>query len=29
VIAIDIVMRIYEPDLEKMKTWKTPEAEKL
>jgi hypothetical protein len=26
---MDIVLRIYEPDLEKMKTWKAPKAEKL
>jgi len=26
---MDIVMRIYVPDLEKFKTWKAPEAEKL
>jgi hypothetical protein len=26
---LDIVMRIYAPDVEKMKTWKVPKAEKL
>lgn len=26
---MDIVMRIYDPDLEKMKTWEVPKAEKL
>lgn len=27
--ALDMVMRIYAPDLEKMKTWKAPKAEKV
>jgi len=27
--ALDLVMRIYAPDVEKMKTWTTPKAEKL
>ncbi len=27
--ALDLVMRIYAPDLEKMKTWQAPKAEKL
>ena len=27
--ALDIVMRIYDPDLEKMKSWQAPKAEKL
>jgi len=27
--ALDLVMRIYAPDVEKMKTWKAPKAEKL
>ena len=27
--ALDIVMRIYAPDMEKLKTWNTPKAEKL
>jgi hypothetical protein len=27
--ALDIIMRIYAPDLEKMKTWTAPKAEKL
>ena len=27
--AIDIVMRIYAPDMEKMETWDMPKAEKL
>ena len=26
---IDLILRIYVPDLEKMKTWQTPKAEKL
>jgi len=26
---MDIVLRVYVSDLEKMKTWKTPKAEKL
>lgn len=26
---IGIIIRVYEPDLEKMKTWETPMAEKL
>jgi hypothetical protein len=26
---IDLILRIYVPDLVKMKTWKTPKAEKL
>ncbi|WP_170406976.1 DUF1214 domain-containing protein [Ruegeria arenilitoris] len=26
-LGIDIIMRIYQPDLEKMKTWKAPKAE--
>ncbi len=26
---IDMVLRVYEPDLEKMKTWQAPKAEKL
>jgi hypothetical protein len=26
---IDIVLRVYEPDLEKMKTWQPPKAERL
>jgi hypothetical protein len=24
---MDIILRIYEPDMEKMKTWKAPKAE--
>ena len=24
---LDIILRVYEPDLEKMKTWKVPKAE--
>ena len=24
---MDIILRIYEPDMEKMKTWKAPQAE--
>ena len=27
--ALDIVMRLYAPDLEKMKTWTPPKAEKV
>ena len=27
--ALDLVMRIYAPDVEKMKTWQAPKAEKL
>jgi hypothetical protein len=27
--GIDIILRIYAPDLEKMKTWKAPRAVKL
>ncbi len=26
---LDIILRIYVPDLDKYKTWKTPRAEKL
>ncbi|SFU16776.1 Uncharacterized conserved protein [Pseudovibrio denitrificans] len=26
-LGIDLIMRIYQPDLEKMKTWKAPKAE--
>lgn len=26
---LDVVMRIYGPDLEKMKTWEAPKAEKI
>jgi hypothetical protein len=26
---LDIIMRVYQPNLEKMKTWKAPKAEKL
>jgi hypothetical protein len=26
-VDMDIILRIYEPDMEKMKTWKTPKAE--
>jgi hypothetical protein len=28
-VTLDIVMRIYMPDMEKMKTWEALEAEKL
>jgi hypothetical protein len=28
-LVLDIIMRIYVPDLEKMKTWKAPKAERL
>ena len=27
--ALDVVMRIYAPDLEKMESWKTPMAERV
>ena len=27
--GIDVILRLYAPDLEKMKTWKAPKAEKL
>ena len=27
--VLDLIMRIYDPDLEKMETWKTPKAEKI
>ncbi len=26
---MDIILRVYEPDLDKMTTWKAPKAEKL
>ena len=26
-LGIDVIMRVYQPDLEKMKTWKAPKAE--
>ncbi len=26
---LDVIMRVYQPELEKMKTWKVPRAEKL
>jgi hypothetical protein len=28
-LGIDVIMRVYQPDLEKMKTWKAPKAEML
>ena len=28
-LGLDVIMRVYVPDLEKMKTWKAPEAEKV
>jgi hypothetical protein len=28
-LALDVIMRIYVPDLEKMKTWSAPTAERL
>ncbi len=28
-LDLDIIMRVYVPDLEKMKTWSSPPAEKL
>jgi hypothetical protein len=27
--GLDIIMRVYQPDLVKMKTWQAPKAEKL
>jgi hypothetical protein len=27
--GLDVVMRIYAPDLEKLKTWKSPQADKI
>jgi hypothetical protein len=27
--GLDFIMRVYQPDLEKMKTWRAPKAEKL
>jgi hypothetical protein len=26
-LDLDVIMRVYQPDLEKMKTWKAPKAE--
>ncbi len=28
-LGLDVIMRVYVPDLEKMKTWKAPEADKV
>ncbi len=28
-LGLDVIMRVYQPDLEKMKTWKAPKAERL
>jgi hypothetical protein len=28
-LELDIIMRVYQPDLNKMKTWKAPVAEKV
>ncbi len=28
-LALNVIMRVYQPDLEKMKTWKAPKAEML
>jgi hypothetical protein len=28
-LDLDLVMRVYQPDLKKMKTWKAPKAEML
>ena len=28
-LGLDVIMRVYVPDLEKMKTWKAPLAENL
>ena len=26
-LDLDVIMRVYQPDLKKMKTWKAPKAE--
>jgi hypothetical protein len=26
-LELDLIMRVYQPDLKKMKTWKAPKAE--
>jgi hypothetical protein len=28
-LELDLIMRVYQPDLKKMKTWKEPKAEML
>ena len=28
-LELDVIMRVYQPDLKKMKTWKAPKAEML
>jgi hypothetical protein len=28
-LDLDVILRVYQPDLKKMKTWKAPKAEKL
>ncbi len=28
-LDLDVIMRVYQPDLKKMKTWKAPKAEKV
>ncbi len=28
-LVLDVIMRVYVPDLEKMKTWEAPKAEKV
>jgi hypothetical protein len=28
-LGLDVIMRVYVPDLEKMKSWKAPRAERL
>jgi hypothetical protein len=28
-LDLNIIMRVYQPDLAKMKTWKAPKAERL
>jgi len=28
-LGLNIIMRVYQPDLQKMKTWKAPKAEKV
>ena len=28
-LGIDVIMRVYVPDLKKMKTWKAPKAEMI
>jgi hypothetical protein len=28
-LELDVIMRVYQPDLKKMKTWKAPKAERI